>query len=97
MKGAHSLCQRAEHELSLRDANVRDLESVVVDDLVLVEEDIKIDIPRSLVDHLLAAHGVLNVLELVQEVKRLEGGLDLFRVSLLARRAGGWEGRLGRG
>lgn len=85
-KGAHSLCQRAEHKLPLRDANVWDLESVVVDDLILVEEDIKIDIPWPLVNHLLAAHGVLDILELVQEVKRLQGGLDLFRVSLLATR-----------
>lgn len=83
-KGAHSLCQRAEHELPFRDANVRDFESVVVDNLILIEENIKIDIPWPLVDHLLASHGVLDVLELVQEVKRLQGGLDLlFRVSLL--------------
>lgn len=56
----------------------------MINDLVLVKEDIKIDIPWPLVNHLLAAHGVLDVLELVQKVEGIQGCLDLFRVSLLA-------------
>lgn len=61
-KGAHLLCQRAEHELPLRDADVWDSESLVVDNLILIEENIKVYIPWPLVNHLLAAHGVLDIL-----------------------------------
>lgn len=94
-KGAHLLCQRAEHELPLWDADVWDFESLVVDNLILVEENIKVYIPWPLVNYLLAAHGVLDILELVQEVKRLQGGLDLFRVSLLAKWMMGWQAETG--
>lgn len=61
-KVAHSLCQRTEHKLPLRDADVWDFESLVVDNLILVEKNIKVYIPWSLVYDLLAAHGVLDVL-----------------------------------
>lgn len=61
-KVAHSLCQRTEYKLPLRDADVWDLESLVVDNLILVEKNIKVYIPWALVNHLLAAHGVLDIL-----------------------------------
>lgn len=61
-KVAHSLCQRTEHKLPLRYADVWDFESLVVDNLILVEKNIKVYIPWPLVNDLLAAHGVLDIL-----------------------------------
>lgn len=56
-----------EHKLSLGDADVRDLEAIMVDLEILVQENIEIDVPGPLVDHLLAAQGVLDVLERIKQ------------------------------
>ena len=50
-----ALGQGAEDKLALRDANVGDLEARVVDLEVLVEEDVEVDIPRTLVDDFLTS------------------------------------------
>lgn len=41
---------------------MRNLEPFMVNDLVVVQQDIEINITRTLVDDLLAAHSILNVL-----------------------------------
>lgn len=49
------LGKRPEDEFTLGDANVRNLETLVVELEVLVEEDIKVDVSGSLVYEFLAA------------------------------------------
>ena len=39
----------------------------MVDDLVIVEKNIKINIARSFIDDLFASHDVFNILKLIQE------------------------------
>ena len=76
-KGACLLGQGSQDELPLGDAYVRDGEAFVVELEVVVEEDVEVDVAGALVYELLAAKGVLNVLEGVEEMQRLQGGLDL--------------------
>jgi len=46
------LCQRPQDELALRDADMRDLQALVVYFLVTVEQNVQIDVSWALVDHL---------------------------------------------
>jgi hypothetical protein len=71
------LGERPEDEFTLGDANVRDFEALVVELDAVVQEDVEVDVAGALVYELLAAQGVFNGLEGVQELQRLEGGLDL--------------------
>lgn len=50
---------------------MRHRETRVVNLLVVIQKDIEVDITRSLVNDLFAAHRILDVLELVQQRKRL--------------------------
>lgn len=42
-----------------------DIKPLVVDDLIIVQENIQIDISRSLIDNLVTAHGIFNILKLI--------------------------------
>lgn len=54
-----------ENEFPLRDTNVWNIKPLVVDDLIIVQKDIQIDVARSLVDNLVTAHGIFNILKLI--------------------------------
>ncbi len=73
------LSQGSEHEFALGDAYVRDGEAFVVKLEVLVEQDVEVDVAGALVYDLLAAESILDVLKGVEELKRLQGGLNLAR------------------
>lgn len=59
----HSLIQRTKDKLPLRDAYMRDAESLMIDDPVLVEKNVEVNVPRALVYDLLPTHGVLDILQ----------------------------------
>ena len=79
----HSLCQRAKYELPFWDANMWNLEPLMVYGLIIIQQNIEVDIPWAFVDQLLAAHGDFDLLQLVQQLQGLQRSLNLFRVSLL--------------
>jgi hypothetical protein len=58
-------------------------ETIVLNLLVIVHEDIKVNVPRAFVDDLLPTHCVFDVLQLVQQMQWLQIGFDLFVVSIL--------------
>ena len=76
-KGGCLLGQGSQDELPLGDAYVRDGEAFVVELEVVVEEDVEVDVAGTFVYKLLAAECILNVLEGVEEMQRLQGSLDL--------------------
>lgn len=63
--GLNILGEGSENEFALRDANVWDIQPLVVYDLIIVQEDIQIDVAGSLVNYLVTAHRVFNVLKLI--------------------------------
>lgn len=71
------LCKGAQDELPLRDANMRDRETGMLNVFISINENIQIDIPRTLVNELLTAQCALNILQLVEESKGLKFSLDL--------------------
>jgi len=73
------LGQRPQDELAFRDADMGDLEPVVVNFLIPVQQDVQINVAGSLVDDLVAAHGIFNRLKLVQQGQGLEVRLNLYR------------------
>lgn len=42
---------------------MRDAESLMIDDPVLVEKNVEVNVPRALVYDLLPTHGVLDILQ----------------------------------
>ena len=59
---------------------MRDLETLVVDCLVAVEQDVEVDVTRTLIDDLLASHIVLNGLELIQQSYGFQLRLNLVKL-----------------
>ena len=56
-------------------------QSLMRDNVIFVKENVEIDIARSFVNDLLSAHGVLDILQLIQESQRFKSCLDLMMVS----------------
>lgn len=77
MTNFNILGQRSEDKFTLCDTRVRNLETLMVKLDVVVQENVEIDIPWALVDDLFSAQCLLNVLKSIQELKRLQGSLDL--------------------
>lgn len=44
---------------------MRDAESLIINESILIEENIEVNIPRTLVDNLPPTHDVLDILELI--------------------------------
>lgn len=75
------LRQGPQDELALRDADMGNIETLVLDLFVTVEQDVKVYVAGAFIDDLLAAHIALNCLQLVQELQRLQLCLNLGRSS----------------
>jgi hypothetical protein len=58
-----------------------DFEPLMVYDLIIIEQDVKINVARSFVDGLLSTKSILNTLKFIQECERLEGSFHLVEVS----------------
>lgn len=65
-----ALGQGAEDKFPLGDANVGDLESLMIQCDAVVKKDVKINVARALVYELLATERLLDVLQRVQQCKR---------------------------
>lgn len=65
------LSQRTKNKLPLRNTCMRYSQSLMVDGLILIQQDVEVNISRTLVDQLLAAHRDFYILQLVQQFQRL--------------------------
>ena len=76
-KGEDLLGERPQNELALSDADMGHIETLMTNDLVTIEQNIEINIPRPLVDDFAPAHLIFDELQLIQKSERLELGLNL--------------------
>lgn len=74
------LAKRPEHKFSLQHQLMRDIETRVRHDLVIVQKNVEIDDPRSLVDRLAPSQSILDGLQGIQQLNWVHGGLSLGRV-----------------
>jgi hypothetical protein len=75
------LCKRPQHKFSLKHAWMGDFEPLMVYDLIIVQQDIKIDIARSFVDDLFPTKVNLDMLKGIQQIKRPKSGFHLANIS----------------
>lgn len=72
-----SLCERSQDKLPLRDTDVGNIETRMLNLLIAIHEDVKIDISRALVDQLLATQSALNVLQFIKKGQGFQVGHNL--------------------
>jgi hypothetical protein len=63
MEAVALLCKRPQHKFSLKHGLVRDVEPRMIYDLIIIQQNIEIDVARSLIDDLFPPELILNTLE----------------------------------
>lgn len=56
-------------------------EPFMIDDLIIIQQDIKINVARSLVDDLFSTKSIFNALKLIQKCDRLKSSFNLIGIS----------------
>ena len=50
---------------------MRHIQTLMLNNVILVKENVEIDVTRALINELLASHGIFDILQLIEQCQRL--------------------------